>query len=330
MKLALFSAKHYDTVHFNKTNSDFNFDIDFFDSRLTIKTAKLSYGCEVVCAFVNDDLDREVLTELTTNGTKLIAMRCAGFNNVDLEAAKELGLTVVRVPAYSPEATAEHSVALMMTLNRKIHKAYQRTRDANFTLDGLVGFNMFGKTVGVIGTGKIGLAAMRILKGFGCRLIAHDPFENPKAIELGVKYVDLDSLFVQSDIVTLHCPLTEDNQHLLNRQAFEKMKDGVMIINTSRGRLLDSLDAIEALKAGKIGALGLDVYENERELFFEDKSNEVIKDDVFRRLSACHNVVFTGHQAFLTEEALNAIADITFNNIKAFINHDKSGNELWD
>ena len=186
MKLALFSAKHYDTVHFNKTNNDFNFEIDFFDSRLTIKTAKLAYGCEVVCAFVNDELDRNVLTELTTNGTKLIAMRCAGFNNIDLDAAKELGLTVVRVPAYSPEATAEHSVALMMTLNRKVHKAYQRTRDANFALDGLVGFNMFGKTVGVIGTGKIGLAAVRILKGFGCRLVAHDPFENPKAIELGV------------------------------------------------------------------------------------------------------------------------------------------------
>ena len=292
------------------------------------KTARLAHGYAVVCAFVNDDLSRPVLADLAANGTKVLAMRCAGYNNVDLAAAKELGIRVVRVPAYSPEAVAEHTVGLMMTLNRRIHKAFQRTRDANFALDGLVGFNMFGRTAGIIGTGKIGIATLRILKGFGMRLLVSDPFQNPAALELGAEYVDLDTLFRESDVISLHCPLFKENYHLLNAESFAKMKKGVMIINTSRGGLLDSAAAIEGLKQGQIGALGLDVYEEEQELFFEDKSNEVITDDIFRRLSACHNVLFTGHQAFLTKEALLAIANTTLSNAKAYEQGQLSGNEV--
>ncbi len=328
MKIALFSAKAYDRDYFEQANQPFGYELDFFDVRLDLKTARLAFGYSVVCAFVNDDLSRPVLEELAKHGTRLLAMRCAGYNNVDLAAAKELGITVVRVPAYSPEAVAEHSVGLMMTLNRRIHKAYQRTRDANFALDGLVGFNMFGKTAGIIGTGKIGIATLRILKGFGMRLLVSDPFQNQAAIDLGAEYVDLDTLFRESDVISLHCPLFKENHHLLNAESFAKMKKGVMIINTSRGGLLNAQDAIEALKQGKIGALGLDVYEDEHELFFEDKSNEVITDDTFRRLSACHNVLFTGHQAFLTREALLSIANTTLTNAKTFALGEKSGNEV--
>ncbi|WP_024870598.1 2-hydroxyacid dehydrogenase [Tolumonas lignilytica] len=328
MKIALFSAKAYDRDYFEQANQPFGYELDYFDVRLEQKTLRLAHGYPVVCAFVNDDLSRPVLTDLANNGTRLLAMRCAGYNNVDLIAAKELGITVVRVPAYSPEAVAEHSVGLMMTLNRRIHKAYQRTRDANFALDGLVGFNMFGKTAGIIGTGKIGIATLRILKGFGMRLLVNDPYPSQAALELGAEYVDLDTLFRESDVISLHCPLFKENYHLLNAESFAKMKKGVMIINTSRGALLSAQDAIEALKQGKIGALGLDVYEEESELFFEDKSNEVITDDTFRRLSACHNVLFTGHQAFLTREALLSIASTTLNNTKIFIENGKSGNEV--
>lgn len=235
--------------------------------------------------------------------------------NVDLQAAEELGIQVVRVPAYSPEAVAEHTVGLMMTLNRRIHQAYQRTREANFSLEGLIGFNMYKRTVGVIGTGKIGIATTRILKGFGMNILAFDPFKNPVVEEIGAKYVTLDELYAKSDVITLHCPATPENYHLLNKETFDKMKDGVMIINTSRGSLIDTPEAIEPLKRRKIGALGMDVYENERDLFFEDKSNEVILDDLFRRLSSCHNVILTGHQAFLTEEALMNISDVTLYNI---------------
>lgn len=328
MKIALFSCKAYDRDYFHQANQDYQFHIDYFDVRLERKTTRLAHGYDAVCAFVNDELDAEVLEDLAANGTRIIAMRCAGYNNVDLEAAQRLGLEVVRVPAYSPEAVAEHAVGLMMTLNRRIHKAYQRTRDANFALDGLVGFNMHGKTAGIIGTGKIGIATLRILKGFGMKLLVSDPYTNPAAIELGAEYVDVDTLLQQSDVISLHCPLFKENYHLLNAEAFAKMKPGVMIINTSRGGLLDSLAAIDALKQGKIGALGLDVYEEEEELFFEDKSNEVITDDTFRRLSACHNVLFTGHQAFLTREALHAIADTTLSNIQAIESQGRSDNEV--
>ncbi|WP_016680433.1 2-hydroxyacid dehydrogenase, partial [Yersinia pestis] len=279
------------------------------------KPAKMAEGCQAVCLFVNDDGCREILTELATIGVKILALRCAGFNNVDLEAAKELGIQVVRVPAYSPEAVAEHTVGMMLSLNRRIHRAYQRTRDANFSLEGLIGFNMHNRTAGIIGTGKIGVATMRILKGFGMRLLAFDPYPSEQALELGAEYVDLKTLYAESDVISLHCPMTPENHHLLNKQSFDQMKDGVMIINTSRGGLIDSTAAIDALKQQKIGSLGMDVYENERDLFFEDKSNDVIQDDVFRRLSSCHNVLFTGHQAFLTEEALTSISVTTLQNI---------------
>ncbi len=282
---------------------------------LSESTAKTAVDCDAVCLFVNDDGSRPVLEELAELGVKFIALRCAGFNNVDLKAAAELGLEVVRVPAYSPEAVAEHAVGLMMTLNRRIHRAYQRTRDANFSLDGLTGFNMHNKTAGIIGTGKIGIATLRILKGFGMRLLAFDPYPSEQALSLGAEYVDLKTLFAESHVITLHCPLTPENHHLLNANAFAQMRDGVMIINTSRGGLIDSQAAIDALKQQKIGALGMDVYENERDLFFEDKSNDVIQDDIFRRLSACHNVLFTGHQAFLTAEALTAISETTLENL---------------
>ncbi|MBJ3816533.1 2-hydroxyacid dehydrogenase [Shimwellia pseudoproteus] len=315
MKLAVYSTKNYDKKYIEHVNKDYGYDLEFYDFLLTQKTAKTAAGCDAVCIFVNDDGSRPVLEELKKQGVKYIALRCAGFNNVDLDAAKALGLRVVRVPAYSPEAVAEHAVGMMMCLNRRIHRAYQRTRDANFSLEGLIGFTMFGKTAGVIGTGKIGAAALRILKGFGMRLLAFDPYPSAAALELGVEYVDLETLFRESDVISLHCPLTPENYHLLDKDAFGQMKDGVMIINTSRGGLIDSQAAIDALKTQKIGSLGMDVYENERDLFFEDKSNDVIQDDVFRRLSACHNVLFTGHQAFLTEEALINISEVTLDNL---------------
>lgn len=328
MKIAVYSTKSYDRKYLELVNVKYNFDLEFFDFMLSKRTAKMAEGCQAVCIFVNDNADREVLTELAQIGVKIIALRCAGFNNVDLEAAKELGLSVVRVPAYSPEAVAEHTVGLMLTLNRRIHRAYQRTREANFSLEGLIGFNMHGRTVGVIGTGKIGLAVMRILKGFGMHILCYDPFKNPAAEELGATYISLDELYAHSHVITLHCPATPENYHLLNAEAFKKMKDGVMIINTSRGTLIDTQAAIEALKSRKIGALGMDVYENERDLFFEDKSNEVILDDVFRRLSSCHNVLLTGHQAFLTEEALTSISDVTLSNIHALVTNQPCANLL--
>ncbi|PXV78056.1 2-hydroxyacid dehydrogenase [Pantoea sp. PNA 03-3] len=315
MKIAVYSTKHYDQKYFEQVNKQYGFDLVFYDFLLSESTAKTAVDCDAVCLFVNDDGSRPVLEELAELGVKFIALRCAGFNNVDLKAAAELGLEVVRVPAYSPEAVAEHAVGLMMTLNRRIHRAYQRTRDANFSLDGLTGFNMHNKTAGIIGTGKIGIATLRILKGFGMRLLAFDPYPSEQALSLGAEYVDLKTLFAESHVITLHCPLTPENHHLLNANAFAQMRDGVMIINTSRGGLIDSQAAIDALKQQKIGALGMDVYENERDLFFEDKSNDVIQDDIFRRLSACHNVLFTGHQAFLTAEALTAISETTLENL---------------
>ncbi|GAB7261742.1 2-hydroxyacid dehydrogenase [Dickeya ananatis] len=316
MKLAIYSTKQYDRKYLEQVNQQFGYELEFFDFMLSSRTVKMAAGCDAVCIFVNDEAGREVLTELANTGINILALRCAGFNNVDLEAARELGIRVVRVPAYSPEAVAEHAVGMMMSLNRRIHRAYQRTRDANFSLEGLIGFNMYQRTAGIIGTGKIGIATLRILKGFGMTLLAHDPYPNPLALELGAEYVDLDTLYARSDVISLHCPLTPENHHLLDQNAFARMKNGVMIINTSRGGLIDSQAAIDALKQQKIGSLGMDVYENERDLFFTDKSNDVIQDDVFRRLSACHNVLFTGHQAFLTEEALTSIADTTLHNIQ--------------
>ncbi|MFC0309005.1 2-hydroxyacid dehydrogenase [Gallibacterium trehalosifermentans] len=328
MKIAVYSTKSYDRKYLELVNVKYGFELEFFDFMLSKRTAKMAEGCQAVCIFVNDNADREALTQLAQLGIHTVALRCAGFNNVDLIAAKELGINVVRVPAYSPEAVAEHTVGLILTLNRRIHRAYQRTREANFSLEGLIGFNMHGRTVGVIGTGKIGLAVMRILKGFGMNILCYDPYKNPIAEELGATYVSLAELYAHSHVITLHCPATDENYHLLDMNAFNKMKDGVMIVNTSRGSLIDTQAAIEALKARKIGALGMDVYENERDLFFEDKSNEVILDDVFRRLSSCHNVLLTGHQAFLTEEALTSISEVTLNNIAQLVQHKPCANLL--
>jgi len=328
MKIAVFSAKRYDRDFFEIANADFGHHLDFFDIGLSPRTVRLAHGAQAICAFVNDDLSEETLSLMAEQGIMLLLMRCAGFNNVDVGAARRLGITIARVPAYSPEAVAEHAVALMLTLNRRIHKAYQRTRDANFALDGLIGFNMYGKTAGIIGTGRIGLATLRILKGFGCELLAYDPYPSKMAEELGARYVDVDTLLAQSDIVSLHCPLTPENTYLINTDSLAKMKRGAMLINTSRGKLLDSKAAIEALKQGQLGALGLDVYDNEQHLFFEDFSNEVIQDDVFRRLSACHNVIFTGHQAFLTREALTSIAQTTLGNASTYAAGKRNGNEV--
>lgn len=316
MKLTLYSSKQYDRQYFELINQTFNYSLEFFDFKFSSKTASVAKNADAVCIFVNDQADRAALEILAQQQIFTLALRCAGFNNVDLVAAKALGIRVVRVPTYSPEAVAEHTVGLMLCLNRHIHRAYQRTRDANFSLDGLIGYNLHGKTVGVIGTGGIGMATLRILNGFGMRLLAHDPFPDRAALALGVQYVDLATLYSQSDVITLHCPLNADNHHLLNQAAFDQMKDGVMIINTSRGGLIDSQAAITALKQEKIGALGMDVYENESELFFQDNSNRIVLDDVFHRLSAFNNVLFTGHQAFLTREAMTNIAETTLTNIQ--------------
>jgi D-lactate dehydrogenase len=318
MRVAVFSTKGYDQLFLQKANAGHGHELTFLEARLSPETAPLAEGFPAVCAFVNDRLDAAVVRELARGGTRLIALRSAGFNHVDLPAAADAGLTVARVPAYSPHAVAEHAVALLLGLNRKLHRAYARVREGNFSLEGLLGFDVHGRTVGVIGTGKIGLAFARIMAGFGCRILASDPFPNPECEAVGAQYVGLPELFAQSDIIALHAPLTPDTHHLINAEALTRMKDGVMLINTSRGALVDTRAVIRALKTGKLGALGLDVYEEEEALFFEDQSGQVIEDDVFARLLTFPNVIITGHQGFFTEEALRNIADTTMNNVTAF------------
>jgi D-lactate dehydrogenase len=278
---------------------------------------------------VNDQLDSGVLSNLAEGGTRMIALRSAGFNHVDLTAARELGFTVSRVPAYSPYAVAEHTVALILTLNRKIHRAYARVREGNFALDGLLGFDLHGRTVGIVGTGKIGTIVARILRGFGCRLVAFDAAPNEECRAMGVDYVTLDDLWLRADVVTLHTPLTEQTRHMVDTAAIARMKPGVMIVNTGRGALVDTAALIQGLKTGHIGYLGLDVYEEEEGLFFQDLSSDVIRDDVFARLLTFPNVVVTAHQAFFTREALRAIGEITLENLSAFEEGRRSGNELW-
>ncbi|HEY9599740.1 MAG TPA: 2-hydroxyacid dehydrogenase [Cyanophyceae cyanobacterium] len=318
MKVAVFSTKTYDQQFLKAANANYKHELVFFEPRLTCDTAILASGFPAICAFVNDELNEKTLKSLADKGVRLIALRSAGFNNVDLSAAAELGLTVVRVPAYSPHGVAEHTVGLILALNRKIHRAYNRVREGNFSLEGLLGFNLHGRTVGIVGTGKIGAIVAQILKGFGCHLLTYDVYHNPDCEALGAKYVELPELFAQSDIITLHCPLTPQTYHLINEQSIEQMKPGVMLINTSRGALVDTEAVIVALKSKKIGYLGLDVYEQESDLFFEDLSEEVIQDDVFQRLLTFPNVVITGHQAFFTENALNNIAETTLSNITDF------------
>jgi len=322
MKIAFFSTQPYDRTYFEQYSEPHT--VTYFTDRLRTSTVALARDHDVVCAFVNDHLHERVLRILADMGIKLCAMRCAGYNNVDIEAAKTLGVKVVRVPAYSPYAVAEHAVALMLTLNRKTHKAYNRVREGNFSLDRLIGFDVYGKTAGIVSTGKIGQCLAKIMLGFGCRVIAYDLYKSPEMEEAGVEYVTLKELLSQSDIVSLHCPLTEDTHHLINEKTLAGMKQGAMLINTSRGGLIDTNAAIVALKSGQLGYLGIDVYEQEGKLFFKDLSEDIIQDDVILRLMSFPNVLITAHQGFLTEEALTQISLVTINNISDF----EAGKEL--
>lgn len=318
MRVAIFSTKKYDRVFLDAANKQAGHELHYFETRLGPETCSLVNGYDVVCVFVNDSVDRTVLQSMADGGVKLLALRSAGFNHVDLKAAKECSIIVARVPAYSPHAVAEHTLAMALALNRHIHRAYNRVRERNFALDGLLGFDVHGKTVGVIGTGQIGTIFTRLMTGFGCELLGYDPHPNNECLELGMNYVQIDELFARSHIISLHCPLTPQTHHMIDIQAVSKMRDGVMLINTSRGAIVDTRALIEGLKCGKIGSVGLDVYEEEADIFFEDLSDEVIQDDVFARLLTFPNVLITGHQGFFTEEALRNIAETTLENITAF------------
>ena len=318
MKVAVFSTKPYDRRFLEAANRSHQHELVFLEGKLGPESAKLVAGFPVVCVFVNDQLDASVISELAAHDTRLIALRCAGFNNVDLHAAAENGIAVARVPAYSPHAVAEHTVALLLTLNRRIHRAFNRVREGNFAIDGLLGFDLHGKTVGVVGTGRIGEIVCQIFRGFGCELLAYDLKPNPACQQLGARYVSTDELFGSADIISLHCPLTPDTHHLIDDTAVGKMKAGAVLINTSRGPLVDANAVIVGLKSGKLGAVALDVYEEEADLFFEDLSNKVLQDDNLARLLTFPNVLITSHQAFFTQEAMHNIAETTLANIAAF------------
>ena len=328
MKVAVFSTKPYDQEYFERYEESHNFEFTFFETALNSVTANLSSGFHAVCVFVNDTVDDETVKILSENGIGLIALRCAGYNNVDLESTKRHGIKVVRVPAYSPEAVAEHAVALILTLNRKTHKAYNRVREGNFSLNKLIGFNLYGKTIGVIGTGKIGATFCKIIKGFGCKIIAFDISESEELIELGVEYRPLKEVFRQADILSLHCPLTPETKHIINQDSLALMKTGIMIINTSRGALINTADIIKGLSKQKVGYLGIDVYEQEENLFFKDLSESIIPDDLLLRLISFPNVLITSHQAFFTKEAMAEITTTTLNNIKDFEKGTDLKNEL--
>jgi D-lactate dehydrogenase len=327
MKVVVFSTKRYDREFFGAANAGTH-ELHFLEPHLDSHTAVLAAGAGSVCVFVNDTLDAGVLAQLAERGTRLVALRCAGFNNVDLAAAEQHGIAVARVPAYSPHAVAEHTLALILALNRHLHRAYNRVREGNFALDGLLGFDLHGRTVGLISTGKIGAVVAKLLRGFDCEVLAMDPFENAECRALGARYVPLDELLARSDIISLHCPLTPENHHIIDAAALARMKDGAMLINTSRGALVDTLAVIEALKSGKLGYLGLDVYEEEGDIFFEDLSSEIIRDDVFTRLLTFPNVLITGHQAFFTRNALEKIAATTIANISQFEATGRCDNQL--
>ncbi|MDQ3263595.1 MAG: 2-hydroxyacid dehydrogenase [Myxococcota bacterium] len=329
MKIAFFDTHRYDRQSFETANAGFGQQITFLEPRLTPETRVLAQGHEVVCAFVNDQLDARTLEVLQAGGVRLVALRSAGYNHVDLEAAQRLGLPVVRVPEYSPYAVAEHTVALVLAMNRKIHHAHARVRDWNFSLEGLVGFDLHGKTVGIVGTGRIGQVTARIFHGFGCRVLAFDLHPDPKfTAELGVRYVELAELYRESDIVSLHLPLTPATHHMIDAGALASMKPGVMLVNTGRGALIDSKALILALKQRHLGAAGLDVYEEEEGIFFQDLSNRVLQDDVLARLLTFPNVLITSHQAFLTREALGNIAQVTLENVRAFERGEPLRNEV--
>ncbi|MBC9251759.1 hydroxyacid dehydrogenase [Pseudomonas alcaligenes] len=318
MRIILFNSKTYDRDSFLAAAAGGDWHLEFQEAHLGPQTTALAAGCAVVCAFINDDLSAPVLERLAAGGTRLIALRSAGYNHVDLKAAQRLGLAVVRVPAYSPHAVAEHAAALILALNRRLPRAFNRTREGDFSLHGLTGFDLHGKTVGVIGAGKIGLCFARIMAGFGCQVLVQDPYPVSGLGELGARQVELDELIGSSDIISLHCPLTDSSHHLINAQRLAQMKRGAMLINTGRGAVVDTPALVEALKSGQLGYLGLDVYEEEAELFFEDRSDQPLQDDVLARLLSFPNVIVTAHQAFLTHEALAAIAQTTLDNIAAW------------
>lgn len=318
MKVAVFNTKSYDRQFLESANQTYHHELHFFTPNLTPDTAILAAGFPAVCVFINDSVNAEVITQLSAQGTQLIATRSAGFNHIDLVAAKKAGITIVRVPAYSPYAVAEHAVGLILTLNRKIHRAYNRVRDDNFSLEGLLGFDLQGATVGIVGTGKIGNCFANIMKGFGSHLLGYDVYQNPDCLALGVEYVDFLELLSRSDIVSLHCPLTPETHHIINQNSLQHLKPGAMLINTSRGGLIDTEAVISAIKTGQVGYLGIDVYEMEETLFFQDLSDTIIQDDVFQLLQSFSNVVITAHQAFFTRNALEKIAETTLSNITQF------------
>lgn len=327
-KVLFYDIKSYDKELFKRFGKDYNLEMKFLKGKLNEESADLSKGYEIVCAFANDTINKEVIDILAENGVKLLAMRCAGYNNISLRNIKDR-FKVVRVPAYYPYSIAEYTMGMILALNRKIHKAYVRTREGNFSISGLMGFDLHGKTAGIIGAGKIAQILIKILRGFGMNVIAYDPYPNyDKAKELGFEFVDLDTLYANSDIISLNCPLTKETKYIINRESMSKMKDGVMIVNTGRGRLIDSVDLVEALKDKKVGAAALDVYEEEAEYFFEDLSDKVIEDDILGRLLSFHNVLITSHQAYFTEEAVEAITKTTLDNIKDFIEGKPLVNEV--
>ena len=328
MRIAVFSARSYDRRFLSEVAEREGHELTFLEPRLDRQTVSLAEGYEGVCIFVNDTADAEVVAALAAGGTRLLTLRSAGYNHVDLAAAAAHDITVARVPAYSPYAVAEHTVALMLAVERRLHRAYNRVREGNFALDGLLGFDLRNQRIGIIGTGKIGEIVARIMRGFGCSLRAYDVVRNETVRDYGVRYVDLDTLFAECDVITLHCPLTPETYHLIDAAALAKMRPGVMIVNTSRGALIDTRAVIEGLKDGHVGNLALDVYEEEGDLFFEDLSDQVIQDDVFSRLLTFPNVLITAHQAFFTQEALTNIADTTLGNTTAFERGEPSGNEI--
>ncbi len=327
-KIAVFSSKPYDKEYLESANNRYNFQIIYFEASLNSSTIELAKGFDAVCIFVNDVLDREVIEKLSELNIAVVALRCAGFNNVDLDSAKSRNIKIVRVPSYSPESVAEHAVALVLTLNRKTHKAYNRIRECNFSLDRLTGFNLYKKVVGVIGTGQIGKAFCRIMLGFGCEVLAYDVSESDDVKKMGVHYCSLEELYKKSDIISLHCPLNSQTQYIINEKSFLLMKAGVMIINTSRGKLINTDDVIKALKLKKIGYLGIDVYEQEENLFFNDLSESIIEDELILRLMTFPNVLITSHQAFLTHEALTRIAETTLLNIQSYFLGNPLVNEI--
>ncbi|MCD6337385.1 MAG: 2-hydroxyacid dehydrogenase [Candidatus Marinimicrobia bacterium] len=327
-KIAFFDTKPYDKRSFEEVNKAFNFKIKYFKTRLSNETVELTDGYDAVCAFVNDELDKYVLDHLKKNGVELIALRCAGYNNVDLKHAYKR-VHVLRVPGYSPYSVAEHASALIAALNRKTHRAYYRTRDGNFSIEGLMGFDQHGKTAGIIGTGKIGQCLISILKGYGMRILAYDLFPNHEYAEkTGIEYTDFKTLYRESEVISLHCPLTPETHYLINDETIDMMKPGVILINTGRGQLINTLALIKGLKSGKIGGAGLDVYEEEAKYFFEDFSNSAISDDVLARLMTFPNVLITSHQGFFTKEALKSIAETTLQNIRDFFDDKILQNEI--